>query len=147
MSATLKWYGDAIAKKIHMDIGDKVEYACLQVVRDAKLSFGPRHKPGTSTPSAPGQPPAVTTGTLRRSIAYEVDKPRAVGRVGTNLVYARIQEMGGLITAKSANFLHFVIDGKHKMVQSVYLPARPYLRPALDKNEGFIARLFGRKIV
>ena len=30
----------------------------------------------------------------------------------------------------------FVIDGHFVMVQSVYIPPRPYMRPAADENHG-----------
>lgn len=147
MATRIKWYGEAVQKKIHLDVADKVMYACLQVERDAKLSFGPFHQKGTSTPSQPGEPPAVTTGELRRSITHDPVESRGneiVGRVGTNLKYAMIQELGGWIYAKTTKYLHFVIDGAHVMVKQVYLPARSYLRRALDANEIFINRLFGR---
>lgn len=79
----------------------------------AQLSLS-AHPPGTPTPSAPGSPPAVVTGTLRRSVTTE----RKVGRrgpyvaVGPTAVYGRIQELGG------------------RAGRGAYLPARPYVAPA-----------------
>jgi len=72
------------------------------------------HPPGTPTPSAPGSPPAVVTGTLRRSITTE-RRPGAGGvyvSVGPTAVYGRIQELGGRAGRGST------------------LPARPYVAPA-----------------
>ena len=48
------------------------------------------------TPSRPGEPPAVDTGTLRRSIQMEVNATPAliVVRVGTNLKYGLFLELG-----------------------------------------------------
>lgn len=76
------------------------------------------HLPGTPTPSAPGQPPALITGALAGSVTHQ--GPTGVaGRyevvVGATTVYARIQELGGRTGAG------------HRTV----LPPRPYLHPAL----------------
>jgi phage gpG-like protein len=76
------------------------------------------HPPGTPTPSAPGQPPALITGDLAGSVAHH-GPTGAAGRyevvVGATTVYARIQELGGRTGAG------------HRTV----LPPRPYLHPAL----------------
>lgn len=47
-------------------------------------------------PSSPGEPPAVDTGTLRRSVQMEVqDAPTLIiVRVGTNLKYGLFLEIG-----------------------------------------------------
>jgi phage gpG-like protein len=75
------------------------------------------HPPGTPTPSPPGSPPSLVTGTLRRSIQVEGPAQTGPGRwtanVGTGLVYSRIQELGG--TAG----------------RGAYLPPRPYMAPGL----------------
>lgn len=52
--------------------------------------------------------------------------------VGTNLVYARIQELGGEITGKRGGLLTFLGDSGWVRVRSVTIPAQPYLRPAFD---------------
>lgn len=57
---------------------------------------------------------------------------RVAYRVGTDLEYAAIQEFGGTVRAKNAKSLHFEIDGEDIFVQSVTIPAQPYLRPAFD---------------
>ncbi|MEV0090470.1 HK97 gp10 family phage protein [Streptomyces sp. NPDC050738] len=77
------------------------------------------HPKGTPTPSAPGDPPSLVTGTLRRSI--KVVGPVPVGRgtwmaeIGPTAVYGRIQELGG--TAG----------------RGAELPPRPYVAPAYDQ--------------
>jgi len=74
------------------------------------------HQRGTPTPSGPGEPPALITGTLRRSI--NVSGPESLGAgayrgsVGPTAIYGRVQELGG----GASN-----------------LPARPYLKPAYDE--------------
>lgn len=55
--------------------------------------------------------------------------------VGTNLVYAPIQEFGGTIHAKSGGYLVFQTDdGEWHSVRSVNIPARPYMRPGFDES-------------
>jgi hypothetical protein len=79
------------------------------------------------TASAPGQPPAVRTGTLRRSWQYGrtfAGSDFAIGRVGSNLKYAPWLEFG---TARMA--------------------ARPYLRPATRKVVETRLRLIFRRYI
>ena len=59
------------------------------------------------TPSAPGEPPAKGTGQLARSIQVDLSelKENLRVRVGTNLIYARIQEFGGTIYPVKAKAL------------------------------------------
>jgi len=72
----------------------------------------------------------IRTGALVNSITVDEGKQtktRAEVGIGTNIIYARIHELGGMI--KKA----FGIAGI-----TVHMPARPYLRPALDENENDI---------
>lgn len=53
--------------------------------------------------SYPGEPPAMGNGGLWKSIqAVKVTSPdtKPTWRVGSNLIYARVQELGGIITGK-----------------------------------------------
>jgi len=83
------------------------------------LSIG-SHGRGEPTTSAPGTPPDLVTGGLRRSV--KVDGPTNTGpytwtsSTGPTAVYGRIQEMGG-VTGRGG---------------ATVLPARPYLGPALQ---------------
>jgi len=55
------------------------------------------------------------------------------------IVYARIQEQGGTVTAKHTyidrhgqvrpGYLRFGVSGDYHFARSVTLPARPYMRP------------------
>jgi hypothetical protein len=91
------------------------------------------HAIGTQTPSQPGQPPALMSGTLRRSaraIPAVASGSRATAEVRVGTVYARIQEKGGTVTVKRAKVL-----GNPKVGffgQSVTLPKRPYIKPTRD---------------
>lgn len=74
----------------------------------------------------------MRTGALVNSIIVdEIKKGKTKSEVGigTNMVYARIHELGGII--KGA----FGLEG-----MIVHMPARPYLRPALDENEPDIVK-------
>ena len=76
------------------------------------------------------------TGTLKRSITHEtIEKSEKACHVsvGTNLEYARLQEYGGTIEGKP--LLVFEIGGETIFVQSVTVPASPYLRPAFDETK------------
>ncbi|MCX6022999.1 MAG: HK97 gp10 family phage protein [Chloroflexi bacterium] len=95
----------------------------------------------------------VKTGNLRRSI--HVGEPWRSGdtvsvEVGTDLEYAAIHEYGGVVTPKNGKVLAWVTRGKRPtsaagwkkarkegrvaFAKKVHIPARPYLRPALDEN-------------
>jgi hypothetical protein len=94
------------------------------------------HAPGTcETPSPPGQPPALVTGTLRRSVQPVLAAgggPVADASVAPHTVYARIQEYGGHIYPVRRKFLRWFCDGHAHFAKHVYLPPRPYMKPARD---------------
>jgi phage gpG-like protein len=74
------------------------------------------------------------TGFLTNSILIKREGMRVLIGVW-GVVYAAIHEFGGVITPIRAKALHFVIDGKHILTQRVVIPARPYLRPAVDEHK------------
>ena len=108
-------------------------------------------------PDVPVDPERLTwrTGALALSIQrgdpgadlprVELDGERLVGVVGTTKPYAAIHEFGGrtaahTIRARQAKALHFVLDGKDVFAKSVnhpgsVIPARPFLRPAIEDPE------------
>ena len=94
------------------------------------------HGKDTTTPAAPGQPPALVSGTLRRSaqiVPAQAAGPRAVAAVRVGVVYARIQELGGVVHAKRAPYLRFQYpSGQWHTVKSAKIPARPYMKPTRD---------------
>lgn len=66
----------------------------------------------------------------------EVSAKSAKGYTSPLAIYARIQELGGVIRATSGGFLIFQTDdGQWHHVKAVTLPARPYLRPAADEGK------------
>ncbi len=91
------------------------------------------HAAGTPTPSRPGEPPALVTGTLRRSaqvVPAVAAGTRAVSAVRVGAVYARIQSKGGTVTVKRARVLANKRTGQ-VFGKSVTLPARPFMEPTL----------------
>ena len=94
------------------------------VERFAKNSFGKPNKPRTRT------------GRLKNSIKMQALTKGAtmVAKLSSDEIYARIQEEGGIIRAKSSKYLTFQIGGGWVKVPSVRIPARPYLNPAVQDN-------------
>lgn len=89
------------------------------------------HKAGTPTPAAAGDPPALVTGTLRRSaviVPATAAGTRAVASCRVSTVYARIQELGGTVSVKRAKVLYNKRT-KQAFGKSATLPARPYMQP------------------
>ena len=60
--------------------------------------------------------------------------------VGTNVIYAAIHQLGGVIKAKTAKGLIFTPVGENApvIVKSVTMPARPYLGVSAGDEEGII---------
>lgn len=67
--------------------------------------------------------------------------------VGPSVVYGRIQELGGTVKPVSAKLLHWVNEqGEHRTAKEVTLPARPYLRPAIDENGDKIVKAISENL-
>jgi phage gpG-like protein len=109
----------ALAKSAHL------------VERHAKVLLSlSSHPKGTPTPSRPGQPPSLVTGTLKRSVKVRGPRRTSSGFeavIGPTAVYGRIQELGGLA-------------GRGLRSR---LPARPYMRPAMRQSIPGIRAIFG----
>lgn len=120
--------------KVHAAMRRGVALAAhhLQSRIQTKLSLT-SHAPGTPTPSPPGHPPSLITGSLRRSV--KVRGPRSTGdgweaHVGPTIVYGRIQEFGGR-TGRG-----------HR----THLPARPYVGPATRESALTIRAIIRREV-
>jgi HK97 gp10 family phage protein len=85
------------------------------------------------------------TGNLARSIHTETQVTSNGGeaKIGTDGIYAGIQEFGGTVEAKNVRALHFQIDGVDVFTWKVEIPAHPYLRPAFDENKERAVREVG----
>lgn len=122
----MKWYGKEFKLIVDAQALATLEEACILVQDTAKESIGK-----VPPPSPPDHAPAAPTGTLKGRITHEIDKSEMVGKVGTNLEYARRLELG--------------FTGVDKIGRHYAQAPRPYLRPALHKNEAIIKKMFGVK--
>ncbi|PDT05711.1 phage virion morphogenesis protein [Rhizobium chutanense] len=78
------------------------------------------------------------SGRLRDSINSQASNDEV--RVGTNTIYAAAHQFGAEIKPKTASHLFFRIGGNMIMVDSVTLPARPFLGIS-DEDETSIAEI------
>lgn len=113
---------DRIAYAVEEFTPDAVDECVDQTRRDtAALLRRLRHAPGTPTPSLPGEPPAMISGALARSVdstrAERVEIWTWSAQVGPTdpPIYGRIQELGG-------------VTGRGHRTR---LPPRPYLSKAV----------------
>jgi len=105
-----------------------------------------------------GQRLKVRTGRLRTSIEKEVSGKGLdiVGRVGSNLKYARIHELGGptediTIVPVRAKALHFFIGGQEIFCRAVHMPAfaikpKYYIKQSMRETAKRLTRIMGNKI-
>lgn len=122
---------DRIAPRAQAAAARGVRDAQRLVEREIKSEFTGAHSRKERTGSSPGSPPEVVTGTLRRSVTsfpVETSALGAKGKVAPTSIYARIQELGG-DTGRGGR---------------THLPARPYVRPVLDKIGPEIQSIFER---
>jgi HK97 gp10 family phage protein len=73
------------------------------------------------------------TGNLTNSIGIKREGKYVLAGV-FGVIYAKIHEFGGVIRPVKAKALKFQIDGKWIVTKKVTMPARPYLRPAVDEH-------------
>lgn len=130
--------------------------------------------PFSKTPSPPGQPPARISGELAGSVRSHLGPSSGMVAHATtapHTVYARIQEVGGIISVKSRRYLKWLTDYPTSatafwksaregdglflnFARSVRIPARPYMRPATEETvadgsltraamRAFVARVWG----
>ncbi len=88
-------------------------------------------------------------GGLLGSIFYRTAEAgeKVIGIAGTAQVYARVHEEGATITAKRAKYLRFQVAGRWVMKRSVTIPARPYLRPAMEAAGKEFVRDFPPRVI
>ena len=85
----------------------------------------------------------VQTGALRRSIQIDrSDISDLSVRVGTDIIYSRIHEYGGVIKAKTAKRLAFKIGKYWRTAKSVIISPRPYFRPAIKTSKKKMLKQF-----
>lgn len=131
-------------------VGAVLYTAAQEIQADAQISLTTGSQSGANhQPSAPGTPPNNDSGHLANSIvARQVTD--LVSEVSANARYARIQEYGGVINHPGGTPYFIGRDGMARFVGKggigashnlpvtkphiIVLPARPYMRPALEKK-------------
>ena len=112
--------GLADHQAILADVGEALVSSTIQHFVEGKGPDGEDWKPSERS-ARDGGKPLSDTGRLRQSIEYAT-APDSV-MVGTNVIYARIHQLGGEIRPKNKKALK--VGGR--LVSKVTMPARPYL--------------------
>ncbi len=88
-----------------------------------------------TTAKSPGYVP-YQTGDLKRSITHSVEASanKITGSIGSNKVYARIQEFGGTIKPKNGKYLRFKGSYGWATVKSVTIKGSLYMTRAIKDN-------------
>ena len=121
--------------RVETEMGKALAQSCaliqreaMESMRDTAIDFSKTYYTYNKTkahhPSQAFNPPAVDTGTLRRSITYTVSETK--GEVGSTL--------------KNPPYGAYLEYGTTRNGKDTILP-RPWLKPATDKNRGEIQRL------
>jgi phage gpG-like protein len=89
------------------------------------------------------------TGNLRRKIesGVNVKGNNIIGWIGSNLIYAQIHELGGIIKPRTKQYLRFQIEGFWKTVKQVIIPQRPFIEPGITENIDKIKNIIQNSIV
>ena len=105
-------------------IGAHVEARTAERFELEQAAGGGRWPPSIRALAEGGQT-LTDSGRLRASITRDVEDRRVL--VGTNVLYAAIQQFGGTIRAKTAKGLRFKAGSEWRRKQCVTLPPRPFL--------------------
>lgn len=110
-----------------------------EVVAGALAEYGQELSGTIKEDKLSGQVLNVRTGALRNSITpLEVTQAEVMfggASGGAGIVYAKIHEYGGTITAKRAPYLTFrTEDGRWHRVKSVVMPERSYMRSSFQET-------------
>jgi len=112
---------DGIVRELPRVLRNIVNRGALEVKREAMINLS-------------GKVLNRQTGKLVNSIQIErggtETNPFAI--VGTNTIYARIHELGGIIKAKNKPYLWFKVGDNWVRVKQVTIPPRPFLKPAFE---------------
>jgi len=86
---------------------------------------------------SPGYVPYIT-GDLKRSITHSIEagEYKIIGKIGSNKVYAAIQEFGGTILPKNGKYLRFKGSRGWATVKSVTIKGKFYITRAVKETMG-----------
>lgn len=163
MGVTIEWKGDQFLKRVEVAAEKALDSTTVRLASIMEISMRTSITvaPGTAVedqpPSAPGTPPAPKSGVLAGSMTNaKVGTLRWAA--GTNVAYARIQEFGGTIN-HTGGTAYLSFGGKAVFVKNmnakswmrrtgahtITLPARPFMRPALNNNRKLLGAHFNRE--
>ena len=118
-------------KKVVTELGKSLSQCCATIQREAMEGMRDTTVDESKTygkkghhPSIPGAFPSVDSGTLRRSVTYQVDEKNLVGYVGSNLKdppYGAYLEKAEYGTSR--------------------MKPRPWLKPATEKSKETIEKI------
>lgn len=120
----LTWNGPAISEKMRAAAKLGINATMAACVRQAKSSHSWQNQTG------------VLEGSIKVAEFAREKGTTVTGTWGsTDARYALIHELGGVIVPVRAKALAIPQpDGSVRLVKSVTIPARPYLRPAADAH-------------
>ena len=123
-SRNLTWNGPVISEKMRAAAKLGINATMAACVQQAKSSHEWRNQTG------------VLEGSIKIAEFATEQGTAVTGTWGsTDAAYALIHELGGVIVPVRAKALAIPqADGSVRMVKSVTIPARPYLRPAADAH-------------
>lgn len=105
------WRGPEVFEQIRRNARKSLIRAGVMLQQEIKRTLT------ANSPSAPGSPPGVVTGTLRRSVQLDLSDIRKLKvRVGPNTPYAEIQEFGGTILPSKAKALAVPIGARGRQL-------------------------------
>ena len=140
MPVSSTYHGGDLSAQIEAQLQKNVEEACIFVQRDARRNVRTGGSSGLHR----------ITGHLVNSIVYEMG--RLTGKIGSNLRYARIHELGGTISAGSGALAVPVhpdarkSGGPHNMTDLTFIP-RKGKPPLLVRERTFGKIGGGRKAI
>lgn len=93
------------------------------------------HTEGTPTPSAPGEPPSLISGALRRSLKRSPAVVTAPGCatcvLGSSLIYAPVHEFGPVTITSHGSYPLRNKNTGQVFGHQVIIPRRPYMAPSM----------------
>lgn len=134
----IKWYGEKVFTEATDENVKAMSKAAIYLTNDVKNNFilqGSYREYGKGHySSAPGEPPAIDTGTLRASIIHDVSRSskEVTGRVGVDEDYVAAHAGAGTD----------VRYGLYLELGTANMAARPFLRPALIRCQRVVEDIF-----
>jgi len=137
---SLTWFGDEVQRKITSCLEDNLDLAGFSTLNVLKRIVGRNQRTrGKGTrkvglnPSRPGKPPKRVTGFLQKSYQWERQTQvtftggigtNIVGRLGSNLKYAKFLEIGTSRMKKRPHLLNSMFINKPAIIRALGRPCR-----------------------